>query len=206
MLRAATLFLFVLSLGFPFALSAQETQPSPNGAVLILGAASFDQTFEIEVKTASGQVFSYKEIVSARNTCRLEGLPAGKVTVIGKIGGKKMKELALTLPAVGAEVGIERESYSTIVTLGVFAAIGAAGLAVESIEGNVNGIIESSLLLGAAGTFLVIGLIKGRDTLISNGKSVKKDGTIRADLSPLLLQPGKDSKKASLGLGIALRF
>jgi hypothetical protein len=211
MKQAILVFMLFFTVSFSPSLSAQETQATsvqeaPPGAVLILGVTDREQTFQVEVRTASGEVFACPQLVSARRLCRLEGVPPGKVTVQGKIGEKQMKPLSLNLPSVGAEVSLEHKSYGPLITVGVILALSVAALVIEIVDKNVNAIIEDSVVLAGAATVFSIGLIKGRDSLKSNGKDVKKNGTIRASLSPNISKPAEQDAPPSLGLGIRLTF
>jgi hypothetical protein len=197
MWRATLVILCVL--GLPLVVSAQEDTPA--GPTLTISAAERDQTFEVQVKTADGTILPCQELVTARSACKLQGVPAGTVTVLAKIGEKQMKELPLKVSPVGAQVFLQRDSLGLVFFAGTVAALSAATLTFEIIEGNVKQIIESAVVLGVAAGATAFLLARGRDRLIANGKTVKKDGALRAMIHPTLIPT---QEKPTIGVGVTV--
>lgn len=197
-MRALSLCALFFSLLIASPLYAQEAK----GAVLILLPDDNAQTFELEIKASNGATFKCPQIVSSRNPCRLEGLPPGDVVVFGKIGEKPIKELPLKLSDAGAQVRVKHEGYGVVIVVGVVAALSAATLAFELANQNVAEAIEASVVLAACATYITIDLLRGRDSLIANGKKVKKDGSLRAGLSPVFLEESAPNTNPSIGLGL----
>jgi hypothetical protein len=195
-----TVLVILCVLLFPWSTLGQEGATS--APFLRISAAENVQSFEVEVKSSTG-VRKCEQLVTSRNPCKLENIPAEIVTVVAKIGEKQMKEMQLKVSPVGAEVFIRRDSLSLVIFSGTVAALSAAVLTFEIIEGNVAQIIESSVILGISAGATAYLLLRGRDHLLANGKIIKKDGSLRAMLFPTI---DPFAEKPTVGLGAVIRW